>query len=112
MGNLIDLANQSTFNFELAEGFKADGMLAAAYRREDVLVVARTIAIEVCRRKGEVTADDVYREMIRRGIEPSELGNAAGSLFRVGFVFTGRWKKSVRVSNHARMNRVWVMRNG
>ena len=38
---------------------------------------------------------------------PELMGNAAGSLFRGNeFQFTGQWKRSERISNHARVIRM------
>ena len=59
---------------------------------------------------GTVTMDTVSLEMQARGLHPEMLGNAAGSVFRgKDWRFTGRWEKSARVSNHARVNRVWEL---
>ena len=53
---------------------------------------------------GEVTADDISEAV-------EGLGAATGAIFRGReWEFTGEWRKSKRVSNHARMNRVWRLR--
>ena len=100
--------DQLSFDLDGGEERKKSGMGHAADVRARVLGVAVDFAYRIARERGEVTADDVYRVLIARGIDPMELGNAAGSIFRgPGFEFTGRWKKSVRISNHARQNRIW-----
>jgi hypothetical protein len=98
--------------FDLAEGErrKEAGIEQASdmMSRRFLLQKARAIAWEIVIARGQVTADDVYREMDRRGYNPILLGNAAGAIFQEkGFVFHGEWQKSKRTTNHARMNRVW-----
>lgn len=52
--------------------------------------------------KGVVTVDD-----IRGTIPEPPSPNLWGAVFRVGFEFTGEFRKSSHASNHARVNRVW-----
>ena len=99
-------------SYDLAEAqrIRDEGMKQAAERRFLLLERAREFAVRYATITGTVTADDVARRMEQAGIDPTRLGNAWGSVFRVGFVFTGEWVKSERVTNHARMNRVWRLR--
>ncbi|HTF61190.1 MAG TPA: hypothetical protein VK638_00615, partial [Edaphobacter sp.] len=100
-----------TFDLVAGEERKEAGIALASDRRAGVWGVALDTARRIARERGEVTADDVYRSLIAQGMDPLELGNAAGSIFRSkDFEFTGRWKKSKRISNHARQNRVWRLR--
>jgi hypothetical protein len=102
--------DRTTFDLEKGEKCKEEGLAQAALppSRKQLLELARLCAIRIANRFGEVTYDDVFYEMIRQGLDPTALGNAAGSIFRGNeFIFTGRWEKSRRVSNHARVNRVW-----
>lgn len=104
--------NQGSLDFDLAEGerLKEVGILQASdmTSRRFLLEKAKEVAHWICRNAGDVTADDVYREMEIRGYSPDLLGNAAGAIFRgEEFEFTGQWLKSSRATNHARMNRVW-----
>jgi hypothetical protein len=93
-----------TFDLRLGRRAKEAGMNLAAANKSDLLERARTIAISIASRKGEVTADDVVAEL------GESLGNAAGSLFRgKQWRFTGRWRQSPRASNHAHQNRVWEL---
>ena len=97
--------------FHLGEGrrLKNEGIGKAARRRENILWAAREIARGVARTHGTVTADDVQARMILMGYPP--LGNTAGAIFRSSeYEFTGEWRQSARVSNHARMNRVWRLK--
>jgi hypothetical protein len=97
--------------FDAAEGErqKRTGMGRAADVQYELLQIAREIAVEVAVKRGEVTTDDVGRELKRRGL-PDCLGHAAGSIFKTKeFVWSGRFKKSARISNHSRLLRVWEL---
>ena len=96
--------------FDLAVGrcAKQQGMDLAALHRADVLAIAKLFAIELGMLYGEVHMDMVMRRLVAKGIHPSELGNAAGSIFRgQHWEFTGKWYRSRRVTNHARCFRIW-----
>jgi len=94
------------FDLDEAERLKADGMAVAADSQRSMLEEARSVAVRIARERGVVTADDVFR-----AIPGLVLGPAAGSLFRGGpWICTGQWKKSERVSNHARAIRVWMLK--
>ena len=94
------------FDRQKSDDAKADGMRRAADARPEPLQHARHVARELCEQFGETNADIVGTEMkARYGID--SLGPAAGSLFKVGFVFTGRRVRSTRISNHARELKVW-----
>lgn len=106
---------QRQLTFDDLKGRKARdrGMESAAEKRRFLLDLARRIAVAFAYNNGEVTADDVQRELIRRGFNPRDIGNAAGSIFKTKeWEFTGRWLESARVSNHARAIRVWRLKNG
>lgn len=108
-----NMSVQDKFIFDLPKGRerKEKGMSEAASRRQVVLDVARSIAVRIAKERGEVNSDDVFTELIKAGYRPTELGNASGSVFRGNnFYFTGRWKKSQRVSNHASDLRVWSIK--
>lgn len=107
--------DQARLNFDLPEGerLRDEGISLAkeAYSRKALVEKAREIAIELANLHWDVTADDVFEEMIKRDLHPELLGNGAGSIFRGDdFEFTGEWRKSKRVSNHARQNRVWRLK--
>jgi hypothetical protein len=105
------MTDQAIINFDSveAEQRKESGLGVTSLARKDLLEAAKTIAVELSSKYGEVTSDDVFAAMRARGMHPECLGNAAGAVFRGSFTFTGKWKKSARVTNHARMNRVWVL---
>lgn len=98
--------------FDLAESQKRKeiGQQLAATANQSDLEIARSIAREICRRVGTVTADDVGQVLKQRhGIK--SLGPVAGSLFKTGeFEHTGDYRKSKRVKNHARLLFVWRLK--
>lgn len=100
------------FDKQASEQAKQDGMLLAAERRDDVLAFARRIAHELASRTHEgITADDVVKELVRRGHGVHVLGNAAGSLFRgPEWLFTGQRRRSDRVHAHRNELKVWRLR--
>jgi hypothetical protein len=83
------------------------GMSLAVQARELLLTQARLLAHEHAAQHGTVTADDVAALMSAAGMNYADLGNAAGSVFREGFVWTGDVRQSARVSTHRRLVRVW-----
>jgi hypothetical protein len=96
--------------FDLNEGnrLRVTGSILARDSRSELFAIARGLAVNLAREHGTVSYDDVYREMVASGMSPELMGNAAGSLFRGNeFQFTGQWKRSERISNHARVIRVW-----
>ena len=99
------------FDADRAEQHKVSGMAAAANKRETALALAKTLAVEIAIEKGTCTADDVQAALIAKGYDSSDLGAAAGSLFKgKRWEWTGEWVPSQRVSNHKRMLRVWRLR--
>ncbi len=104
---------QLVFDAKLGEELKNRGMNVAATKRQAVLQKARQAVKEIAiSRPGRcVTADDAQRWLIQNGHHPAELGNAAGSLFRSQeWEFTGNWTKSVRVSRHRNILRIWRLK--
>lgn len=100
---------KSLFDREASEAAKDAGMQVAAEHRGSELELARAIAVELCRRDGETDADQVGQLMFERhGIK--SLGPAAGSIFKSGFYFTGRRRKSTRKKNHAREIKIWKLK--
>jgi len=83
----------------MAQGADADG-------KPEMLEQARDIARELCQLHGETHADAVGLLMNERhGV--ATMGPAAGSIFKVGFTFTGRRVRSDRKTNHAREIKIW-----
>ena len=100
--------------FDLVQGeqLRDEGKAQAAAARYKCLLIARRVAYRLCQRDGKATADDVYKFMDDHNLQPELLGPASGSIFlRKYFEFTGEWVPSARVSNHARMLRVWKLKS-
>ena len=102
-----------TFSKPLSEAAKQDGMELSASSRVTLLESVRAALIQIALRRPsrEATADDGQEWLISQGYKPSDLGNAAGSMFtRTDWTFTGRWTRSSRVSSHANDIRIWRLK--
>jgi hypothetical protein len=102
--------------FSLFEGVaeKEAGLELAASSKNQLLERVRRHLRNLARDRDNrcVTADDATKFLVGIGEPDRALGNAAGSLFRSAeWEFTGCWTPSVRVSNHARVLRVWRLRD-
>ena len=107
------MIDQFVFDFEKSQKKKKDGMEAASAANKSLLEQARDIAFEIGQRQERVTADDVFREMFKRGIcTDKDIGNWAGSIFAKTSIwqFTGLRKSSVRISNHGRDIKIWTLK--
>ena len=103
--------NSTLFDSVEAQRLKTVGIDLAASKaeREQLLVIARLTAKEICLARGTATSDDVARVMLLGGHDYARLGNASGAVFQSGFKWTGQVTTSVRVSTHGRIIRVWSM---
>jgi hypothetical protein len=102
-----------TFSKPLSEAAKQEGMELSASSRSILLETVRTALVQIALRRPsrEATADDGQEWLIAQGYKPSDLGNAAGSMFtRADWIFTGRWTRSSRVSSHANDIRIWRLK--
>ena len=100
------------FDARQGEQMKFAGMTMAAQNNKEVLKLARSVAKEVAlgRASGEVSSDDVGK-ILSVKYQIASLGPAAGSLFRgKDWEWTGRFKKSERVSNHSRRIMIWRLK--
>lgn len=109
--------NQQLTLFDLPAGEeeKALGKARAALSRAKLLELGRDVAKRIARARATraCSADDVYQKLIDMGHDPAPLGPAAGSLFgKEDWIFRGEWVRSERVSNHARVIRVWRLKEG
>ena len=98
------------FDLIEAERRKEEGMARAADARATALALAKQYAVTLAETHGEITSDDVALAMEQDGHRYEDLGNAAGSLFRGRFEWTGRTATSARVSTHGRIIRVWRLK--
>ena len=103
---------QAKLSFDLprAEAHKTSGMDAAAKYRKGLLSRAQAIAHKLAADGRSITCDDVFEALDIGSDAPLCLGPAWGSVFRgKDWVMVG-WRKSKRVSNHARAIRIWRLR--
>ena len=99
----------STFNAQHSQQLKRKGMRLAARNRAEHLDYVRSLAKDHAREHGTVTADDVGRAL-QELASKSSLGPAAGSIFAGNdWVWTGNFVPSIRVSNHGRLLREWML---
>jgi hypothetical protein len=100
----------SIFDYAEAQRRKEVGMHLAANARPTLLGDAQTIAKRIALRWEVVTSDDVAAVMMAEGMRYEDLGNAAGSVFRSDFAWTGKVTSSIRPSTHKRMIKVWRLK--
>lgn len=104
----MKLFGGSDYDQKRSDELKEKGMKRAVEFHGGPLILARQFAFKHAFEKGEVTADDVSEFM--EGIGET-IGPWMGSVFRSKkFVWTGRFTKSRRVSNHSRLLRVWKLK--
>lgn len=100
LGHLELEVPASMFDAATGDQLKEAGIARASRSRAALLWFAKAIAAHAGRTGEIVTADTVQRELKRQGHDPSDLGNAAGALFRdrklwtcVGFRNSARTKR-------------------
>ena len=102
---------ETLFDYAASKKLRDTGMESAAKGRAGLLQTARELAQRLAELYGKVTADDVRKEYEYRGGNWSDLGNAAGSIFKgkqwecVGF------ENSSVASSHARALRIWRLKS-
>ena len=98
--------------FDYAESTKNrdQGMKSATQGRAEILTNVRKIAGYLARINSKVTADDVRREYEYRGGSWSNLGNAAGSIFKGNDWKCVGFENSSVATSHARAIRVWELK--
>ena len=102
---------ENEFDLKQGEALKEMGIMFASQSRLHELEIARKIAREIALNSPDRTchADLVQARLIEMGID---LGNSAGGLFKNSdhWRWTGRFIKSARKTNHARIIRIWKLR--
>lgn len=98
------------FNYAETLRRKESGMAKAAAACPQLLATAKNLAHRIAISKGSVTSDDVAFRMAQIGMNYAELGNAAGSVFRGQFEWTGQVVPSERASTHGRSIKVWRLK--
>ncbi len=98
---------QVEFDLQAARDARDEGIGKVASSNQEFLKHARFMAKEMAAVAGEVTADDVRRNVLLYPLHP----NAWGAVFKdKRFVWTGRYKQSAQVQGHGNMQRVWRLR--
>jgi hypothetical protein len=106
------LRSKTAFDPVLAEKWKCKGMRAAATAHQELLAEVKLALIRIARGRSDrcVTADDGAAWLIANGHLPSELGNAAGSIFKgKEFELVG-YRQSERASRHKNRVGVWRLK--
>ena len=89
---------------------REQGMNLAAMNNKEKLDIAREVAVEIAREKGEVTSDDVRYYLNLKPSNRRDSQNWMGSIFRDRrFSYTGRRIKSKIARNHAAEIKVWCL---
>lgn len=96
------------FNIDKGEALKEAGVALASNKRSAELEIAQAVARDIAKSAADntCTADQVQAVLLSRGIN---LGNAAGAIFKGRNWTMVGVKKSARVSNHARILRIWKL---
>ena len=96
---------ETLFDYADAKAARDAGVSKISENNASWVERARTAAIDICQRRGEVTSDDL-RKIVPSPAHP----NAWGAVFRSAvFAWTGRYVQSQAVSRHAGMQRVWKL---
>jgi len=110
-----DMFETPDFDLKLGQALAEEGIARAANSKKDLLLLGRLFAKRAALRRPDrtATADDSARGFRDHDMPSDSLGMAAGALFREScWEFTGRYQPSMRVSNHARENKVWRLHYG
>jgi hypothetical protein len=108
-----DDSRMTTASLQLALELRDEGIATAVASRSELVALLRAELQQIAARRQSklATADDVHEVLVALKMRHSDLGNAAGALFRDGnWLFTGEWKQSMRSPNHARAIRVWQLK--
>ncbi len=100
-------------SLQLALELRDEGINIAVASRSELVALLRVELQQIAARRQSklASADDVHEILVALKLRHSDLGNAAGALFRDGnWLFTGEWKQSMRSPNHARAIRVWQLK--
>jgi hypothetical protein len=101
---------ETLFDYAQSKQERDKGMQTATSGRMEVLKKVRLIAYDLACFGETVTADDVRKEYEYRGGNWSNLGNAAGSIFKGKQWQQVGWTNSTVTTSHARALRVWALK--
>lgn len=86
---------------------QSQGTSASVKSHNKVFLLASKIAVQLGQQNGSVSADQVQAELVKLGYSSTDLGNAAGALFRNKNFKKDYAVKSGRKGNHAREITKW-----
>jgi hypothetical protein len=97
------------FDAVAANQAKERGISLAVENRKELVAAVRAIAVELLKKRTEISMDDVVEAMPEHGLNPDDLGNASGGVLRCKtFECTERQILSRRVRSHS--NRIFTYR--
>lgn len=103
--------SRPVFDREASARGKEAGIALAVENRKELVDKARAIAVDLLKTRDAISMDDLAEEMPKQGLDPAELGNSAGGIFKhKTFEWTGRYIKSARVASHANRLMTWRLR--
>jgi len=101
--------NESQFDLDLGMQAKIHGILQVAFNGDQFVQTMRKVAIEIAKKNGSVSCDDLRKLAIKHAIKPHH-PNAWGSIFKTNDFKIVGFKKSELVSNHARRILIWGLK--
>ena len=96
------------FDLEAGHALKRDALERFEVKAGDWLDRARQAAMEICRRRGAVTSDEVLEVV---GLPEGVHHNVIGAIFQKGFVRVG-FRRTRRPEGHARLIGMWKLKAG
>jgi hypothetical protein len=107
---LVPKAPAPSFDAKASEEAKQAGITLAVENRKELVDAARAIAIALLKERDSISMDDVVQAMPRYGLDPNELGNSAGGIFKCAtFKWTGEYTLSKRVASHRNRLMTWKL---
>jgi hypothetical protein len=97
-----------SFDAKASEEAKEAGIELAVANRKELVDAARVIAVALLKEKEAISMDDVVQVMPQYGLNPDDLGNAAGGIFKCSmFKWTGEYTLSRRIRSHRNRLMTW-----
>jgi hypothetical protein len=110
------MKTRTAFDPALAQKWKFEKMAlaAASPARQELLSLVRAALRQIAFSREDrcVTSDDGAAWLLAHGYSPSDLGNAAGSIFKGGSWKLIGYRMSDRVSRHRNKVGIWQLKSG
>jgi hypothetical protein len=101
---------ETLFDYAESKQLRDTGIQNASNGRAEILTKVKAIARHMAYIRGKITADDVRKEYEYRGGNWSDLGNAAGSIFKGKQWECCGFENSKVTTSHARALRIWRLK--